>query len=245
MSFRSFMLRLFQNCNPAAYAELTDEKFSSSVRHFFQHFFILFIIMAVLFVPAYFFHADEVQTKLGSFTSANISGDFNSDGPVELLSAPRVVFDENATTVQGAQVVFGEGNIYYKPYYFFGKGTLSYSDIESLSTASPQFIALLALFILPSLVFWAGMYVLLKTLFLVVIFSFLGALIVGSFRHSLKFKHAFQVGLYAATPAMLIEMLLFPFWWSVWLPLFVYLLFFVIGVLLLSERKIHKHTSKA
>ncbi|MBR9702449.1 hypothetical protein GOV10_00290, partial [Candidatus Woesearchaeota archaeon] len=127
MSFRALITRILQSCNPLTYGDLSDEKFVSTVRHFFTHFFILFVLMAFLFVPAFFMHADSVQGKLSLFTSANITGEFSSEQEIELLYSPRVVFDENATGPQGAQVVFGNGNIFYRPFYFFGSSTLPYS----------------------------------------------------------------------------------------------------------------------
>ncbi|MBR9702501.1 hypothetical protein GOV10_00560, partial [Candidatus Woesearchaeota archaeon] len=120
MGLKSFALRLLQSCNPNTYASLTDEKKKSTLKHFFTEFGILFLLMAVLFVPAFYLHADDLATRLSAFTSADLDGNFSSEAPVTLIERPRITFDSNAASARGSWVVFGNEALFYKQYFWFG-----------------------------------------------------------------------------------------------------------------------------
>lgn len=240
MAPKGFFMRVVQSFNPNAYSDLAEEKLRSSLRHFFLQFIILFVIMALLFVPAYFVHADTLKTTFASFTTAELDGSFESAEPVVLIDSPRVVFDANATSAKGAQIVLGSQEVFYKKYYWFGSTSAAYSDLRNLGALDARVVVFLALFIWPSLVFWSGMYILVKMFFFILLFSFLAWILVGAFKQSITYKRSLKVALYAAIPALVFEMLLFGFWRNAWVTLAIYLLFFIIGIALLSERKKRK-----
>lgn len=236
---KAFLLRLLQSCNPNAYPDLTDEKLRSTLRHFFVQFGVLFVLMALLFIPAYFIHADEIQETLSSFSEARLDGIFTSDAPIELASSPRVVFDRNATAVEGQATVAAEG-IFYRPWYWFGSDYISYENLKDAKSIDPRIVGIVAVFLLPALVFWSGVFILFKTFLFIAVFSTLGWILAGAFKQSITFVRALQIAFYAALPLLILEMLIFPFWHNAWVSLIVYALFFILGVALISERKIRK-----
>ncbi len=236
---KGFFIRILQSCNPNTYADLTDEKFKSTLRHFFIQFGVLFALMALLFIPAYFIHADNIQETLSSFSEARLDGLFTSNEPIELLESPKLVFDRNATQVQGQATIGAEG-VFYRPWYFFGSEFLSYDELRDAKSIDSRIIVLVAVFLLPALAFWSGIFILLKTLLFILLFSFLGWMLAGAFKQSITFIRALQIAFYAALPLLILEMLIFPFWHNAWISLAVYALFFILGVALISERKVRK-----
>jgi len=239
-SMKAFLLRMLQSCNPNTYASLADEKKRSTLRHFFTEFGILFLIMALLFIPAFYLNADVFGERLSAFSSADLDGNFTSVAPITLLERPRIVFDENATSAGGAWVTFGNDALFYKRFFWFGDTTIRYDDFRNLTTLDSNLVAVFAIFILPAIIFWSGVYILFKMLILIKLFAFLGWLLVGSFKQSVSYARAMQIAFYAAIPSLLIEMLLFPFWRSAWVSLLIYLVFFILGIALVSERKLKK-----
>lgn len=236
---KAFFLRLLQSCNPNAYPDLTDEKLRSTLRHFFIQFAVLFVIMGLLFIPAYFIHADEIQETLGSFSEARLDGLFTSDAPIELVGSPKIVFDRNATAVKGQATIAAEG-VFYRPWYWFGSEYISYENIKDAKSLDPRVVGLVAVFLLPALVFWSGIFILFKAFLFILLFSVLGWILAGAFKQSITYPRALQIAFYAALPLLVLEMLIFPFWHNSWVSLVVYVIFFVLGVALISERKIRK-----
>ena len=232
--------RIIYTLNPNNYSELSQETIPQTLKHFFTQFGLLLLILAVLFIPAYFLYATSLPDTMASFDNATIDGLFNAQEQVVLLNKPYVVFDEQATSAQGAQLVITENKTYYNAYYWFGKRSIEHDDLTNLQSTNNPFLFFFAIFLLPAIIFWAGMYVLVKTLVLVLLFAILAWAIIGAFKQSITFTKTLQVGLYASLPVIIIEMILFPFWRGFWLYLLLFTVLFVIGVLLLSERKIRK-----
>ena len=229
--------RVLQTLNPNNYSELSQEGLATTIKHFFVQYGLLLIILAILFIPAYFLYAATLPETMSSFDNATIDALFSSQEPIVLLQKPRIIFDEDAENAQGAQLVITENVTYYNKFYWFGKRTIDHDDLTNLQSTENPFLFLLAIFLLPAIIFWSGMYVLAKTLILILLFAVLSWAFIGAFKQSITFTKTLQVGFYASLPVIIIEMLLFPFWRGFWVFLVLFTVLFILGVLLLSERK--------
>jgi len=227
-------------CWPDAYGHLSQEHLRTSIRHFIFTFLWLFLILAVLFIPAFFLSVPGMEARFAQFDTFELNGSFEAGEPILLLETPHIIYDENASDASGAQIVFGQDEIYYKAFYWFGQRAIDYDTLRDPSDLDSRLVFFLALFIWPALIFWSGLYVLIKMLLIIVLFALFGWAFVMMLNHTIPLRRSFKVALYAAVPALTVEMILLPFWYNGWLPFIIYLVFYAVGLALVSQRR-HKH----
>lgn len=236
---KNFWIRALQRFNPDKYQDLCEDRLRRNIREFFQHFGLIFIIMSLLFIPAFFIQAPKLEARLDQFTNFEINGTFESNNSITLLEKPKIIFDKKSEENKG-QILFSNEGVYYKQFYWFGNNFVPYNQINDIRTLNNKLTYLGALFIWPALIFWAGSFILIKAFILLGIFTFLGWLLPAAFKKKITFKKSLQVAFIALTPALFFEMLIYPFYQNAWIGFIIYLIFYGLGITLISERKIKK-----
>ncbi len=232
--------------NPDKYPDLCEQlSLPAAFGQFLFSFLLLFLLMAVLFIPGMFIQASKLQQAVGSFDELSLGGNFSASAPVTLLAKPLIVVDlrENASIGKAVVLLTKEG-VSWKQWYFFGNESRPWSELTDAKAFSGGAYLLLGLFFLPALAFWAGVFLLIQYLALIVFFSLLALLIARLFRLHLAYTDSLKISLFSSIAMMFVEMTLFPFYLLFWLPFLLYLVSLVIGIALVGERDLKHEKGK-
>ncbi len=247
MRFTQRLVLLLKTLNPDSYAGLCAQlKLGDAVRQFLFTFLFLFALMLLLLVPAAVVDAPLLRSRLASFDSFAVGGNFSAARPVTLVAQPRVVVDLSGNaSLDGASVLFSDEGVSWKRWLLFGESSRPWSALTDAKRAPAGTYLFLLLFLAPSIAVWAGLLFLVKDALLVILFGLLAWLLPHLWRVRLSAANGFKLALFAATVMMVVELLLFPFWRTWWLPLLLYAVFLAIGVALVGERDFAMHGRRA
>lgn len=240
MALGERLTTLLQTLNPDAYTKLCAQlRLRDTIKQFFFNFFAIFILMLLLLIPGVLIGAPQLEQRMHTFQDSWIDGNFTAAEPIVLISDPKIIVDlsENATLGK-EKLLITQGGVEWKRYYFFGKTTREWTDIQNVKDISSGFYTAIILFLAPSIAFWFGIVFILKYLIMAFIFGTLAFFIPKLWRHAISYNNAIKVALYSTTAMMLIEMILFPFYRISWLPIALFFIFLVIGITLVGDRDI-------
>jgi len=234
---RRFLLYL-KSLNPDSYSQLCEDMSVSSVfGQFFFTFFLIFLMMFALFIPAAIIGSEEFHARLAGFDQFTLGGNFSSPNPVTLVDNPLIVADlDGNATFDGEKLLLTKEGITWKTFYWFGESSLPWSELNDFKALPPNGVTALFVFFAPAFAFWGGLLLLAKYLFLIAFVSILGFFLPRFFKFVVSFSQTLKIALFSSAIMMSVEMLLFPFYRNFWLPLALFVCFFVIGLILVGER---------
>lgn len=240
------LVLFLRTLNPGTYPKLCEEMpLGDAIKQFFFTFLLFLCVMSLLFFPAVMIGAPRFHASLGSFSSFSLDANISGEEPVTLVRNPYVVADLGPNATMGsATILLTKTGIEWKKYYLFGHSAATWDELRDARDYSDNSYSLLFLFLIPSIVFWVGLLLLVKNLLLVFVFCLLAFLVPRLWSFSISFANTCKVALYAASLMMLVEMTLFPFVRILWLPLLLYILFLIVGIVLVGERDLGDRPAK-
>lgn len=224
VSLKDFWHRIVVSWNPAHYGQICDVGLKEALWHVPAVAGVAFLLWVVLAIPAMMGMANTVESQLNAFTSLEIGGTVEMVDSVGLPSNnPRFVIDVNDESVIETETI----KITRKYIYLNTLGGASRIPIEKIQkpldykTEFGQFSALIALLLMPAVVFWGYLSFLIKYALIIGVTICLSLfvthiLLIGS----TSWKRVFNVCVYGATPMVLLETLITPINGSWLMPLF-------------------------
>lgn len=247
MRANEYLIMLVKAYNPNQYNKLVDRSIGE-----YASFLSITVLLAILLfigalLPSAYMLSDALDERLSSVDTLTIDGTVITDSPVTLLDHPLVRIDSAANTTPSRTITIASEGVIYRKYLFFGERTLRWDSFKDLSNPSDDakgMMHTIAAFLLPSIVFWFTVFVLIEVL---VIYSIMIA--IGVFAPRIIGFHApasavAKIGVLSLPSILFIDLGLYPiaplFWWGFALTA----IYFLIGVVMISEPRGASHNKK-
>jgi len=214
--------------------------------HTYTRFFVITILIAMgLFLCTFVIVSAQwignLPTTMEEVESFSLDATISASHPVTILSSPDVVLDLNHTGKSAHDYVLSGEGVYYPRFFFFGNKYVAWDDLRNIKQPTEtrdRFLFGVLLFMLPSIIFWVGLWSILK-LFLVFVFLIMIGYTMPRFvSHRMSFSETVKAATLAMPSVMFIGVGLAPilpqalWWWGFFLTLGV----FAVSIFILSER---------
>jgi hypothetical protein len=210
-----FWKKVMWTLHPKTYSDLSEVRVKKSFNYLLALLLASFILMLIVSIPALINMPEYLKEELNKFETFNISIDIEMSEPAMFTEKdPQVIIDTTTdrTELGREKVLITDEVISYRPY---GKTrTTDISEFEDLTNKKEEtavFLTFLAILLIPSILITAYLMFLIKYLVIILVFTLLLFISVRIAKKDLGFKKAFNTALYAATPMILLEVILIPF----------------------------------
>ncbi|MFC1723268.1 DUF1189 family protein [Nanoarchaeota archaeon] len=230
-----FLKNLGLSWQPWKYERIHDTHGRSIFKYFLLLVLFGFLICTVLFLPKLY---ADISFQMDNFKELAVDVNTSMTGPVFLpLNNPLLGIDtrDKPVSSQYSKVLLTDDFFYVKKPLFLGTERIDSTDFKDL-TANQGLLSAMILLMLPSLLLLFFLYYLFKTLLILFIVTVIALVICRITKFDIDYSDLWKVGLLAATPMVFIDFLRFPFGLFIfWAQYFIFLLFFIIGVVKAGE----------
>lgn len=247
MRANEYIIMLVKAYNPNQYNKLVDRSMGD-----YASFLSITVLLAILLfigalLPTAYMLSDTLDERLSGVDTLTIDGTVITDSPVTLLDHPLVRIDSAANTTPSRTITIAGEGVIYRKYLFFGERMLrwdSFKDLSNPSDDAKRMMHTIAAFLLPSIVFWFTVFVLIEVLILYSIMVLLGVFIPKIVGFHAPAATVAKIGILSLPSILFIDLGLYPiaplFWWGFALTT----VYFLIGVVMISEPKAVSHSRK-
>jgi len=260
----NFLITLLKSLNPDAYARLSSKRLSQSFTYLFQLILIMLLISFILMIPKFGSIQKTAADKLSEFSSFKLDAKTKDTLPI-ISNPFSAVLDTTLNASKGLNysqppfteydVIISDEGIFRKPFacmlweplcYLYSpeermirKGGSDFSDVLKYKDDYARIIGVITLMFLPYIFIILFVFFSIKYILLVLLFSSLMFLASKGLKHKLGFRKILNIALHAVSVMIVLQILSFSLGFLtgilIYLPLALFLLFFIIGVIILQE----------
>ncbi len=206
---RKFLGEVVQTFSPSHWGEISQRSINKSIGFFSKVLILAFVVMLLLAIPTLLKLPRGISEQLGKFEALQLSGKFNMSSPIKLpKSDPVIVFDTSGayTELTKERVVITRDKIFYRPLFkTYDLNTEELKDLKNNREQVKTFLAMLAFFLLPSVLFYAYLVVWLKYFLLIVILSLIVFLLLDLTHWRRTWKEIMVIACHVSTLPVLAE----------------------------------------
>ncbi|MFH1174020.1 MAG: DUF1189 family protein [archaeon] len=239
MHIKEFLQLVFQSLLLHKYKELVQKQFRHAVQFFFLIIIFGILIMCLLLIPKIIFFQESIGNSLGQFDSLKITLDVRADHPVKLMDHPTIVLDYNKSKLTNEDVLITEQFIYYKTHPLLKTKAINFTadyDVLQHKEAVQKNMLLLFMLILPAVLVIIFAISIIKYIVLMLVLTILAWIIARIRQSGLKFATILKVSTFTLTIPVIFDIVLLPYLRIWWLSPALYVLFFSLALLTLSEK---------
>lgn len=181
---------------------------------------LAFILMLVLAIPKLAKMPGEISEQLAKFEKFQLAGNVSMSSPIKLPSSePVIILDTSGayTELTTERLLITQDTIFYRPFLSTHKVAVAdLKDVKNNRDEVKTFLAMLAFFLLPSVVFYAYVAVWLKYFLMVLVLSIVLSVLLDLTHWRRTFKELFVIGCFVSTLPLLAEVILGA-WNAAWL----------------------------
>ena len=182
-----------------------------------------------------------LQEEFLKLDSASINYELDMSDPIIITEDnPKIIIDSTGqtTNITDEVLLITNKGLFYN---FNGPNIIKKEELADLSGSSDnigKLATVMVLLILPSILVISYFVYLLKYLFLILMFSFLGLIAVKFLNFRIKTKMILRIAIYSSTIMVLTDILAIPFYNNTYfIPVILYLIMFTIGLVMVGEKK--------
>lgn len=207
MQLPEFIKEVIWSLYPPRYHELSEQKFSKSLKYTSKILLIAFLIAGLLYIPKLFLLKGVIQDELGKFSEFKFSGNVIETAPVAIPNhKPFVVMDLNSKLNLTQEIfVIDNSTIQYR---WFGVKRIPLNELKDVSghkAAISGFMSAMIIMMLPGIAILLYVRAWLKYFFLTMILGTLLFIIFELSRFRMRWKQMLNIGMHALTLVILIE----------------------------------------
>jgi hypothetical protein len=206
-----FFREVWQSFMPSHWAEISEMSAGRGIVFFTKVLVLAFVILILLAIPKLIKMPGEISGQLGKFDSLQLSGNFTMSSPIKLpKSEPVIIFDTSGayTELTTERVLITKEKIFYRPFFkTYSQYTEQLKDLKRNREQVKKFLAVLAFFLLPSIVFYAFIAVWLKYFLMIFTLSIVLFVLLDLTHWRRTWKELFVVSCHASTVPVLAEVI--------------------------------------
>ncbi|MFC1753315.1 hypothetical protein ACFL96_07980 [Thermoproteota archaeon] len=241
---KNFLKTVLLAFHPGRYDEISERRTKDSFKYFFSFMFVAFILLIILSIPLMLMGPGYIDKQLSKFDKLDIKIETEMNDELHLTeSNPKLLIDTrvtdyNFTRNPEERYIITDKHFYYKnPFNPFAKEYNhvligDYKNVLDQTGWYSNILVWLFVLMIPSILVLAYIIYAIKYLLLILIASAAGIIIARLLKFNISFARLFKVGIYAITPAVLLELIGFMLNFSQYqLHHALFLLLFILGAI--------------
>jgi hypothetical protein len=226
----------------SSYSELSEKHPAQPAKYFLLLMILATILMFIAAIPAFINLSNNVGRIIDNFNYLSIKINASSKGPVIIFPDDRfkeitIDWESNATSLSKGKMLLAKDRMIKK--ILFGSeytNLTGFSNVLEHRDFYKNSFMLLVLFLIPSMVVGAYVFFGIKFAVLALLLAVVGFITARTIRFNIDFRNCFNIAFYAATPAVIIEMVTFaynlhiPYFRIEWVGYAISVFYFVMGL---------------
>ena len=248
-----FLYTFIKVFNPNAYEELSKRTMKNVFSYFFSILFLSYVIMILIALPVMINIESQISSEFSKFDRFDVDINVSMSEPIYVSQLGLRIDTTEEVELTNEQIVITEETLQTRPAICMIKPICwfrddvnkiildDYDDLVEKNDDVVSWIAWLILFLLPWIIITMFFVLLVKYIVIALILTGAGWLFARIINRKMKISAMFKVAMYAMTTCVVLDTIRLPLGLSlIYLPFVVSLFFFVIGLLIASERGFKK-----
>lgn len=210
---KQFTFLFLKTLNPKYYRELSEKKFTTSIKYFVIMLLVAFILTTIMITPKILTLRSDIENSLLDISKLKIKADFETVKPVSLPNKnPLITLDTtNNKTMDTEFLLITNKRVYYNVSGNYNEIDLEEYDFTQNKEDSRKMFTKIATILLPSV--WILYYIayFIKYLLLLIPLALLAFAVAKVMKNHVGLKQAIALSLYTSTGMVFIEVLTIPF----------------------------------
>jgi len=191
--------------------DISERPAGKGIGFFTRVLLLAFVVMLLLSIPQLIKLPGTISQQLSKFEKFQTSANVTMSSPIKLPgSNPVFILDTSGayTELKSERVLITNDKIFWKP--LFRTHELSTGELKDLKNNRDQvktFLAMLAFFLLPSVLFWAFVAVWLKYFLMILLLSIILFILLDLTHWRRTWKEFFVIGCYVSLLPVLVEVI--------------------------------------
>lgn len=208
---RQFLSEVWQTFSYAHWAEICKRPAGKGLGFFSKVLVVAFFVMLLLAIPTFIKLPKEISEQLAKFEVLQFSGNFTMTSPIKMpKNEPVVIVDTSGayTELTSERLLITKDKVLYRPLFKTVElSTAELKDWKRNREPVNAFLAVLAFFLLPSIVFYAYVAVWLKYFLMILTLSIITFVLLDLTHWRRTWKELFVIGCYVSTLPVLVEVI--------------------------------------
>lgn len=239
--------------NPNAYEELSKRTMKNVFSYFFSILFLSYVLMILIALPVVINIESQIQTEFSKFDEFLVDLNVTMSEPIYIPQLGLRIDTINEKELTDENILITEKTFQSKPAICMIKpmcwfredvNKIILDDYDNLVDKNDEVVSWLAwfvLFLLPWIIISMFFVLLVKYLLIALLITGAGFLFSKMINRKMKLKNIFKIALYSMTACVVLNTINLPLGLNLlYLPLVITLFYFVIGLILSSERGFKK-----
>lgn len=238
MGIKLFSKLIIETLNPYRYKGLSQRSLLKTMFFFLSISLVYLILIGAVNTPRYY--SNYISENMSGMKEFKININIETKAPIVISESPKIVVDtiDNRTLQKKEDIVITKDTIYSKVMFWTKKTNYSEYDVLSNINKLKRNIILLALVFIPSILFIAYLFTIIKYLLIIFLFSLIAlvAVIIGNYK--IKTLEILKSAVYSLTIYYLVNIVA-----SIigirYLGLIVYIIFFSVALFFMRDNISH------
>ncbi len=238
MRLKEYFKLIWYSLNPNKHRKVAQRPFFDLVKYFFFVVLLSVLFSVVLMIPSLAGYQSSLQKELSAFGNFSVDVEASLDESITILKKPQVEVDFSRGNLTDEFILVTDDRVMYNKFIFFGEEQAVFEDYRSVkSDKSTNLYSKVVIFVLPAIIFWVTILFLIKDFFFMALFAVLGWVFFISSKNKVTIQNSLKTSVFAATPMVFLDLALWPWVIMYYIPLIIYLIYFFIGLVMVSERE--------
>lgn len=244
-----FFFTILNVFNPNSYTELSHRTMRNVISYFISILFLSYVLMILISLPLFASFQTHLDKEFSKFDEFTIDLNISMNKPIYINQLNMGIDATGDKNLTNENILITKNYIqtkplicFFKPVCFFRNDItkVSLDEYDNVLEKREEFISLvylLALFLLPWILISLFIILLIKYLFLALILTIFGILLIKIINHRIGSKKIFKIGIYSLTPMIILDTINIPVGLNLfYIPFVISFFYFIIGLISSSER---------
>ena len=244
-----FFFTLLKVFNPNSYTELSHRTMKNVISYFISILFLSYVLMILISLPLFSNFQTHLNKEFSKFDEFAIDLKISMNKPIYIKQLNIGIDATGDKNLTNENILITKNYIqakplicFFKPACFFRNDItkVSLDEYDNVLEKREEFVSLiylLTLFLLPWILISLFIILLMKYLFLALILTILGIVLIKIINQRIGPKKIFKISIYSLTPMIILDTINIPVGLNLfYIPFVISLFYFIIGLISSSER---------
>ena len=236
---REFLKKFIDSLNPNIYTPLSASPLKNSIKFFFQVILIFSLLNSFFFLPSIYDFYSNFNENFEKIEAINSSIKIKTTEPIIISSKPLIVIDSKKDFLTDEYLLITDNMIYKKGWFKNSNITTDNINFADKIKNSKTKIILLMILSLPTIFFLYFILNIVKYAFMILIIFFIALCVIKIINYPLFTKQVINASIYSLSIYLITRFFLrFTIGYKSLLPFILYVIWFIIVLLLMTESKV-------